>query len=164
MTPHERARAMLPDWVKRENDNALTAAWIEGYAAATAEHPPAPPFHEIARYGEADIGKQPAPIGRVWGSLPDGDEKESRPSGMPSIRDIVITKLEESGESGSKASAIREYIETTYAANIHVKTVGMTLYRLVKDGLARRDGRVWFSVPSSEKTEIPGAASSGADG
>lgn len=74
MTPHERARAMLPDWVKRENDNALTAAWIEGYAAATAEHPPAPPFHEIARYGEADIGKQPAPIGRVWGSLPDDHE------------------------------------------------------------------------------------------
>ena len=79
---------------------------------------------------------------------PDQDERESRPAGMPSIREIVLERLKLAGDAGSKASAICEYIENTYAAEIHVKTVGMTLYRLVKEGLARRDGRIWFRVVS----------------
>jgi hypothetical protein len=80
----------------------------------------------------------------------ENDDDESRPSDMPSIRDIVLDRLAAAGDAGSKASAIREYIETTYAAQIHVKTVGMTLYRLVKDELARRDGRIWFRVSTTD--------------
>lgn len=86
------------------------------------------------------------------GGEPEGTEL--RPSDMPSICEIVLSRLEAAAEKGVKASAIREYIETTYAAQIHVKTVGMTLYRLEKkEGLARRDGRLWFYVTPQAKSD-----------
>jgi hypothetical protein len=90
------------------------------------------------------------------GEKDDSEIGESRPSDMPSIRAIVLERLKEAGADGSKAAAIREYIETTYAAEIHVKTVGMTLYRLIKDHQARRVGRVWYFVdPQTEVNTSP---------
>jgi hypothetical protein len=38
----------------------------------------------------------------------------------------------------------------------------MTLYRLSKDNLVRRDGRIWFYVPSVEgETKNPGGGTPG---
>jgi hypothetical protein len=54
-------------------------------------------------------------------------------------------------------------IERTFGEPLHSKTVGMTLYRLSKDGLVRREGHNWFFVPQAAATENPGATNAGAD-
>ncbi len=65
---------------------------------------------------------------------------------MPKLRDIVLDCLRLAGERGSKAAPIQEYVETTYATKIHQKTIGLTLYRLLRQGLVRRNGHTWFFV------------------
>lgn len=80
------------------------------------------------------------------------------PAEMPRISDVVLDRLKAAGSQGSKASPIQRYIESTYGKKIHDKTVGMTLYRLQKDGLVRRDGHTWFIT---EKVMNPGAVTPG---
>lgn len=77
---------------------------------------------------------------------------------MPSIREIVVMRLRTAGETGERAKSIREYINSTYGVETHEKTVGMTLYRLLKEGLVRRDGHVWFFVPQTAETKNPGVS------
>lgn len=79
----------------------------------------------------------------------------------PTIRNIVIAQLASAGEAGAKAADIRKFIEQTYNQTVHEKTVGMTLYRLSKDGLARRDGHTWFSAKPEAETENPGVGAPG---
>jgi hypothetical protein len=78
--------------------------------------------------------------------------------GMPRVSDIVLDRLKKAGAKGSKASPIQSYIESTYGKKIHDKTVGMTLYRLAKDEMVRRDGHTWFIT---EKGMNPGAVTPG---
>jgi hypothetical protein len=78
--------------------------------------------------------------------------------GMPRVSDIVLDRLKKAAEKGSKASPMQTYIESTYGKKIHDKTVGMTLYRLQKEGLVRRDGHTWFIT---EKGMNPGVAAPG---
>ena len=59
-------------------------------------------------------------------------------------------------------ATIKEFI-ASQNIEMHDKTVGMTLYRLSKDGLARRDGRTWFYVAPKEETENPGDGGAGAN-
>ncbi len=79
----------------------------------------------------------------------------------PPIRDVVLEQLGVAGIAGAKAATIREYIERTFGDIIHEKTVGMTLYRLAKEGLVRRDGHNWFIVPPKAETVNPGVAAPG---
>jgi hypothetical protein len=65
---------------------------------------------------------------------------------MPRIRDIVLDRLREAGVGGSRATQIQNYVESTYSTRIHPKTVGITLFRLSKEGMVRRDGRTWYLV------------------
>lgn len=88
----------------------------------------------------------------------EGDENGSSPE-MPRIADIVLERLRIAGTDGSKAAEIRRHILRTYKADIHEKTVGMTLYRLQKDGKVARDGHTWFLASSEAKN--PGAATPG---
>lgn len=75
----------------------------------------------------------------------DGED-ESPPS---KIREIVLERLRAAGAQGTKVGEIKKYIETQ-GIEMHDKTVGMTLYRLSKESLARRDGRVWFAVEKND--------------
>lgn len=68
---------------------------------------------------------------------------DSRPE-MPRIADIILERLKEAGQEGTKAADIRRYILRTYKSDIHEKTVGMTLNRMQASGQVRRDGRIWF--------------------
>jgi hypothetical protein len=77
---------------------------------------------------------------------------------MPRISDVVLDRLKAAGNKGTKAAPIQSYIENTYGKKIHDKTVGMTLYRLAKDELVRRDGHTWFIT---EKGMNPGAITPG---
>ncbi|MFA6156139.1 hypothetical protein [Mesorhizobium sp.] len=82
---------------------------------------------------------------------------------MPTIREMVIAQLALAGDAGTKAADIRKFIEQTYKKTVHEKTVGMTLYRLSLDGLARRDGRTWFSDKPETETENPGVSAPGSE-
>ena len=68
---------------------------------------------------------------------------------MPRVSDIVLDRLREAGEAGSKATAIQGYVENTYQRKLHDKTVGTALYRLQREGRVRRDGHTWFIVPET---------------
>jgi hypothetical protein len=85
---------------------------------------------------------------------------------MPKVRDIVLDQLRGAGNSGAKAAAVRQYIETTYSTKIHEKTVGMTLYRLSQDNAVHRKGQIWFFGPPpanglAAESENPGAGTPG---
>lgn len=79
---------------------------------------------------------------------------------MPRVSDIVLDRLKEAGDAGSKAAPIQAYIESTYSKKIHDKTVGMTLYRLQQEGRVRRQGHTWFIVP---ETVNPAGGTAGLD-
>jgi hypothetical protein len=79
----------------------------------------------------------------------------------PKVRDAVLERLKLSGSSGLKATELRQYYENAFATKLHEKTIGMTLYRLSKDDLVRRDGRLWFYVPLKGETKNPGGGTPG---
>jgi hypothetical protein len=81
--------------------------------------------------------------------------------GAPSIREIAIEQLKRAGNSGTRTSAIRQVVESILKKPTHEKTVGMTLYRLSKDGIARREGQTWFFVPAGGGTKNPGGSTPG---
>ena len=102
----------------------------------------------------------------------DGEEDEGSPLASPSdeedteqqipsnIRDLVISLLRAAGSEGSKVAPIKAAI-LAQGIEMHEKTVGMTLYRLSKDGLARRLGRTWFFIIPKGEMENPDAGASG---
>lgn len=83
---------------------------------------------------------------------------------VPKIKDAVLEILRIAGDQGVKAGAVRRSIESTHRIRLHEKTVGMTLYRLSqsKPPLARREGFMWFFVPSTEtEKKNPGGETPG---
>jgi hypothetical protein len=87
-------------------------------------------------------------------------------SKMPRIRDIALNQLRLAEPAGMKALPIRRYIEDIYSIKLHSKTVGMTLYRLLKEKLVHRKGQTWFYGPQAEQSlpaspEDPGAGTPG---
>ncbi|RWC72749.1 MAG: hypothetical protein EOS30_15275 [Mesorhizobium sp.] len=80
----------------------------------------------------------------------DTDTDSIDESETPRIKDVVIERLRQSGEEGARLSEIKEFV-TAQGIPMHEKTVGMTLYRLSKDGLTRRAGRTWYYVPPAEQ-------------
>jgi len=85
--------------------------------------------------------------------LPEPEKKE-----VPTINEMILDRLKVAGATGSKAAPIREWIKKTHNIEIHEKTVGMSLYRLLKKDRVRRDGHTWFIV---EEAVNPGAATPG---
>ena len=87
------------------------------------------------------------------------DNKKTRPP----IRELVLERTKGLSPNGLKAAEIREFIEKTYpnSGKLHEKTVGMTLYRLLQDGLVRREGHTWFFAPPKAEAKNPGVAAPG---
>ena len=79
----------------------------------------------------------------------------------PPIREIALSRLALAGEKGALAADIRDFIKSNYPGDIHYKTVGMTLYRLLKDGLITRQGHTWFALPQSAEKANPGGETPG---
>jgi hypothetical protein len=86
---------------------------------------------------------------------------ETAETARPTVRAIALEQLSLAGDAGLKAADIRKYIAETYSAEIHEKTVGMTLYRLLKEEVVRRKGRTWFIVPHKAETMNPGGETPG---
>lgn len=83
------------------------------------------------------------------------------PPPRPTVRDVALMHLRQAGGKGAKAADIREYFERTFGEVVHEKTVGMTLYRLLKANLVRRDGHTWFFGPPNAGTKNPGGETPG---
>jgi hypothetical protein len=81
-------------------------------------------------------------------SYADGDQ--SSYSAPANIREMVIECLKQAGSSGAKVADVKKFI-AGLGIEMHDKTAGMTLYRLSKEGIARREGRDWFYLqPASD--------------
>jgi hypothetical protein len=87
--------------------------------------------------------------------------KPEQPSAEGTVREAALERLSSAGEDGTTAASIRDYIEEKRGEKLHYKTVGMTLYRLKEDGLARREGRTWFAVPQAAEKANPGGETPG---
>ena len=89
---------------------------------------------------------------------PGDDHRDDKSDGT--VREIAIERLKAAGESGTTARAIQDYIESARSIKLHYKTVGMTLYRLSREGVARREGRNWFFVSETKNPggETPGSS------
>jgi len=77
------------------------------------------------------------------------------------VRELVLEQLKAVGAKGTTSTALREYIESARNTKLHYKTVGMTLYRLSKDGLVSRHGRTWFIAPPKGEAKNPGGETPG---
>jgi hypothetical protein len=67
-------------------------------------------------------------------------------SAPKSIKDYAIDAAKQAWPNPIRVSILRQQLETI-GIKTHQKTIGMTLYRLLKEGLLRRRGRDWFFVP-----------------
>ena len=90
---------------------------------------------------------------RLFGSeLPAlGGVASIRPNGTPTVRDFVLAALASSDGSVRTANLRSSYADQ-YGVQVHPKTMGMTLFRLKRDGLAhRKGGHNWF--PGQQQKE-----------
>lgn len=79
--------------------------------------------------------------------------KESQPEQprRPSIKKFVQRAAQAAYPAPVRASSIRADL-AAQGEDVHEKTVGMTLYRLLKKGVLRRQGFDWYFVPENERT------------
>ena len=77
------------------------------------------------------------------------------PTAAKSIREEILDHAKRAFPNPVKATPLRLELEKTRGP-LHEKTVGMTLYRLSKEGAMRREGRNWFFVPEDQRTKNPG--------
>ena len=71
------------------------------------------------------------------------------------VRDIVLEAAQQAYPSAVRAAALRKQLELQ-GIIVHEKTVGMTLYRLSREGVIERKGKAdWFFVPEADR--VPAA-------
>jgi len=76
------------------------------------------------------------------------------------VKDHVADAAQRAYPNPVRASALRQQL-ASLGITVHEKTVGMTLYRLLKEGVVTRVGRDWFFVPNGKR---PAAGVSGEEG
>lgn len=78
-----------------------------------------------------------------------------RPTPKPKpFKDRALELLAGAYPEPLKASVIRQKIEAETRSQFHEKTAGMSLYRLSKEGLVRREGKdLWFFVPEDQRNK-----------
>ena len=108
---------------------------------------------------------------QLFGPPPERSQASSAaPTPTPpkpkTIREHAIEAAEKAYPNAVRAGTIRKNLEEI-GIKTHEKTVGMTLYRLLKDGVLRRDGWDWFFVPADQRNanskakEAPGGEAPG---
>jgi hypothetical protein len=80
----------------------------------------------------------------------------SSPVSARQFKDFTVEALEKHYPRPVKAAEIQQWAEAQLRRGFHWKTAGMTLYRLKKDGTARREGQNWFFVPPEERVSSEG--------
>lgn len=98
----------------------------------------------------AEVDRQIADCGaaaRVFGIELPGIEANSKPSSYPggTIRELAQVMLADS-PNGMSSEELRAAAEKKFNRRFHYKSAGVALYRLANEGLAKRDGHVWFAT------------------
>lgn len=75
----------------------------------------------------------------------------------PRIRDAILEYLQGLGDAGANVGQVRRHLTDAYGLSVHEKTPGMTLYRLLKDEMVRREGRTWYYAKASSGNNEDGA-------
>lgn len=79
----------------------------------------------------------------------------SQPAALPkpkSIKTMVLEEAKKAFPNPVRASVLRKTLQEARGEELHEKTVGMTLYRLLKAGRLRRDNWDWYYI---EQGELP---------
>lgn len=146
----EQRRALIESHQKRirEIDYALSELSISARSLSL-------PVNWLADGGDTNISAD-----LDLSLMPRLIKAASSPQPMP-FKDRALSLLAEAYPAPLKAAEIREKIESEYRTKFHEKTAGMSLYRLSKEGLVRREGKdLWFFVPEDQRNkENPGSGS-----
>jgi len=82
------------------------------------------------------------------------ETEDTTVSSAPSIKDAILEFVRNAGQAGTSAREVRQHLTDSHNLNVHEKTPGMTLYRLLKDNLVRREGRRWYATAAGQNNEI----------
>lgn len=128
--------------------------------------PPSPPLPQASKGEEEEEEEEEEGSEESADAGEEGEDFEQTTFagiGEPtqSVREFTIDALKVAGKFGIKAADIRQAYESSRDVKLHDKTIGMTLYRLSKDDLARREGRLWFFVEPNGETKHPGGQTPG---
>ena len=66
------------------------------------------------------------------------------PKKIPTVKEFVLDAARIASPKRVRASELRKAILDLFGLELHEKTVGMTLYRLMKEGWVTRQGADWF--------------------
>jgi hypothetical protein len=90
-----------------------------------------------------------------------GDASQPSPTIPPpstaapsNIKDFVLECVQRAYPNPVRAAQLRRQLQELGRA-VHEKTIGMTLYRLLKQGFLRREGFDWFYIHETERDEMP---------
>jgi hypothetical protein len=70
------------------------------------------------------------------------------------IKDFCLAEAFSAYPGPVQAAELRAKL-SAQGIEVHEKTVGMSLYRFLREGLIRRDGRNWYFVPEDERKPKP---------
>lgn len=70
---------------------------------------------------------------------------------FPTVKSFVLDAAREAFPASVRAADLRRAILNHLGLELHEKTVGMTLYRLSKEGFITRNGIDWFFNPNASR-------------
>ncbi|MEQ1709322.1 MAG: hypothetical protein ABL864_13425 [Terricaulis sp.] len=74
----------------------------------------------------------------------------------PTVKEFVLEQARLAFPQSIRAAQVRRALKDQLGTEVHEKTVGMTLYRLSKEGSIRREGAAdWFYVPEEHRVTPP---------
>lgn len=83
---------------------------------------------------------------------PDQVPERAGNADVPGFKALAVDCLKEAYPGSVRAAQVQAYAERKTLRKFHEKTAGMTLFRLSKDGVARRDGWDWFFIPENQRS------------
>lgn len=70
------------------------------------------------------------------------------------IREMVMEEVKNAYPQPVRATPLRNKLEEVRKERLHDKTIGMTLYRLLKENFVKRVGKDWFYNPQPTLDEM----------
>ena len=139
--------------VKMHDDCVFTREHHEGQAALHkqqadhAEHDRIVHYQELLKFQSVGLAMGYNLFEMLERNRPDSapDLQVEENSPPFSVKDFVLGEAKRAYPDSIKAAQVREALKAV-GHEVHEKTVGMTLYRLSKRGLVRREGNEWFYV------------------
>ena len=137
---HGEVRALIQNEMKRLRSIERELEDCDAASRLFGHHEAADGASEFTAGGQSkmtpprQLGGTPSPL------------TQTVPSLKPSFKEAAIEFLQKVYPRGLKATHIRALVQSHYGIAAHEKTAGMTLYRLKKEGLVRRNGFYWYSM------------------